>query len=237
MFQFLLFSFILISTSVGAQSSFIFETGAVWQYRNDVRITPDDGDTLEFDKFEDSPTIHHRIEYHYNLSKKHGLRFIYAPYQVTVKGSLDKDIRFQDEVFNKDQTLKVKYKFNSYRLGYKYFYSDNFTLGASLKIRDAKISLEQSDKKESYDNIGFVPLFYASYKAQLNPLWYFYTDADFAAAAQGRAIDLTLKLRRSITKASDLGLGLRSLEGGADNDKVYTFSWLNYFILDYQYSF
>jgi len=34
-----------------------------------------------------------------------------------------------------------------------------------------------------------------------------------------------------------VGIGVRSLEGGAENDKVYTFSWLNYLIVDYKYSF
>ena len=122
-------------------------------------------------------------------------------------------------------------------MGYKYLFSENFNFGLTLKVRDAEISLEQGDKKESYDNIGLVPLFYFSYFKRLTDRWYIYTDVDFASAPQGRAIDLALKLRRSMTRRSDVGIGIRSLEGGAENDKIYTFSWLNYLIVDYKYSF
>jgi hypothetical protein len=215
----------------------MLETGAVWQYRNDVRIDPKTGDTLEFDEFQDSPSLHYRLEYHLNLNRKHALRLIYAPYKVQVEGKVSKDIRFKEETFSKNKNIKVNYKFNSYRLGYKYLFSKSFNFGLTLKIRDAEISLEQDDKKESYDNIGLVPLFYFSYFKHLTDRCYIYTDIDFAAAPQGRAIDLAVKLRRSLTRRSDVGIGVRSLEGGAENDKVYTFSWLNYLIVDYKYSF
>ena len=46
----------LLSLSSFAQSSLMLETGAAWQNRNDVRIDPAKGDTLEFDEFQDSPS-------------------------------------------------------------------------------------------------------------------------------------------------------------------------------------
>ena len=55
---------------------------------------------------------------------------------------------------------------------------------------------------------------------------------DAAAAKQGRAIDGSLKMIRKIGKKSSLRIGLRSLEGGADNNKVYTFSWFNYAVFE-----
>lgn len=53
-------------------------------------------------------------------------------------------------------------------------------------------------------------------------------DGDALAAPQGRAEDVFAGI---IFKASDkinLKAGYRILEGGADNDEVYNFTWLNY---------
>ena len=62
--------------------------------------------------------------------------------------------------------------------------------------------------------------------------WLFHFNMDAAAAPQGRAFDLAFKARKELSKNYQLGVGVRTLEGGADNDKVYTFSWFNYAVLD-----
>ena len=56
---------------------------------------------------------------------------------------------------------------------------------------------------------------------------------DAAFASQGRAIDIALKFRHNFSPDYNIGFGARSLEGGADNDKVYTFSWFNYAVIDF----
>ena len=54
---------------------------------------------------------------------------------------------------------------------------------------------------------------------------------------QGRAIDLGLKVQYDITRQWYVGGGLRALEGGADNDEIYNFSWFNYAVLNAGYRF
>ena len=48
------------------------------------------------------------------------------------------------------------------------------------------------------------------------------------AAPQGRAEDVLLVVTWSLRPGVGLHLGYRMLEGGADNDEVYNFSWLHY---------
>lgn len=232
--------FILAVSNLGHASDFklLFETGAVWQHRNDVKIPPGTGNLVEFDEFNQGPFFHYRAEAYYNMNKKHIIRAVYAPFEVKVTGRLPNDVNFNGKSYDTSSDLTVRYKFNSYRLSYIYQlhnYGDTqINIGATLKVRDAKITFQQLSTISTYDNIGFVPLLYGSILHDITDNWYLFSDVDFAVAPQGRAIDLNIKLRRHITKASSFGIGLRSLEGGADNNKVYTFSWFNYLLLDYQ---
>jgi hypothetical protein len=53
-------------------------------------------------------------------------------------------------------------------------------------------------------------------------------DGDALAAPQGRAEDVALAIWADLSKSLRLRAGYRLLEGGADNDKVYTFALVNY---------
>jgi hypothetical protein len=219
----------------------ILEAGAVWQERNDVKIEPDTGTYFEFNDFDRGPFFHYRLEAKKQLSEKHALRLVYAPFNLEVKDTPKKAITFEDTTFNTTEKLTVKYMFNSYRLSYAYkLYSGTdswFDIGLSAKVRDAEISLKQGSNKESYDNVGFVPLFYIAYMTKFSDKWSLFSDFDFAYASQGQAFDFAIKFRRSISESQKLGIGYRTLEGGADNDKVLSWSWFNYALLDYTVSY
>ena len=53
-------------------------------------------------------------------------------------------------------------------------------------------------------------------------------EADALAAPQGRAEDVSLKGVFRVSDRVDVDLGYRLLEGGADNDSVYTFAFFHY---------
>ena len=57
-------------------------------------------------------------------------------------------------------------------------------------------------------------------------------DFEGFAGGPGRALDLALKMRYDLTDQWSIGGGYRMLEGGADTDDVYNFSWFNY-IMDF----
>ena len=217
------------------------EAGAVWQHRNDVRIPSSSGTAFGFDEFDPGPFLHYRAEVFYSISDKHSIRGVYAPFRISVDGQASKDIDFAGESFSSTSPLTVNYQFDSYRVSYIYHLwtaeSSSFDIGVTGKIRNAKIELVQGSTKSPYDNLGFVPLFYFRYQHEFSDEWSFDSDLDFAAAPQGRAADLSLLLVKKIDEQKSFGLGYRTLEGGADNDKVFTFSWFNYAIAQFRMHF
>ncbi|MBS3742618.1 MAG: hypothetical protein KGY74_10900 [Candidatus Cloacimonetes bacterium] len=218
------------------------ESGAIFTGYNDVRIPGDEGTlfSLKEDLTTDvEPYFRSRLHYHFN--PKHHLILLYAPLEVTATGKVDKDIDFQGEVFPANTDLKSIYKFNSYRITYRYDFvrktNLTFGLGFTAKIRDAIISLENDTIKAEKENVGFVPIinFKSNWKMK-EKLWLI-LEGDALAAPQGRAEDVALKLNYQLNKKLGLNIGYRLLEGGADNDEVYTFSLFHYAALGLSYQF
>lgn len=220
---------------------FFIESGGLWQNRNDTQIPPDSGTRLPIDQFNEGPFFHYRLEGYYRMSQHHALRVVYAPLRIQVGGPIENNVSFNGQNFSSTEDLNLEYQFNSYRLSYLYgfrgFEDDQLNLGFTGKIRDAKTRLSQGGVSTTYDNVGFVPLIYFEYQKAFGKNWFLNLTVDAAIAAQGRAIDGALKLRRLISERSSLGLGFRSLEGGAENQKVFTFSWFNYAVLELKTSF
>ena len=152
-----------------------------------------------------------------------------------------KDINFKGEVFSKSTETEVFYKFNSYRLSYRYLWIDRPSLrtylGFTGKIRDAEIKLTQSNTSKSNPNIGFVPLFYL--RVDWLPIdWLtFVFEMDALGASQGRAIEGALKGRVSLNQALGLSFGHRVLEGGAENKRVYAWSLISFTFLSLDWAF
>ncbi len=53
----------------------------------------------------------------------------------------------------------------------------------------------------------------------------------------GRAVDVALTVSHEFDSGWYAAAGYRTLEGGADNDEVYTFAWLHYAQIDLGYRF
>jgi len=244
--KFYLFLIVIIiisfSMQLYAKLELDIESGAILTGYNDVGIPGDDGtkfslkDDLETDV---EPFFRARINYHFNA--KHHISLLYAPLTVEAKGKVDEDIFYQGITFPANTELTSIYTFNSYRITYRYDFvrkSDlTFGMGFTAKIRDAVISLESDELKADKDNVGFVPII----NFRLD--WRFYEpvslifEGDALAAPQGRAEDVALSLNYKINEKMGLRFGYRLLEGGADNDEVYTFSLFHYLALGLSYKF
>ena len=232
---------LVVFTLPGFGSELMIETGAVWQTRNDVKISPESGSFVELDDYDEGPFFHYRVEFKNWVNQRHGYRVVYAPFSVSFDGQPNETIVFNEGFFLPGQTANFNYTFNSYRATYIYNLwgddNDFFHIGFTGKIRQAEIRLKQGGNSKSYDNVGFVPLLYLAGQKQLGEQWSLFSDFDLAASPQGQAFDFNLKLRRQLGKSSQLGFGIRTLEGGADNDKVFTWSWFNYLLVDYVHRF
>lgn len=217
------------------------EFGPVWQARNKAQIPNDErADRFALTDIAGSgpwPSV--RINANWNFAGPHGLRAVLAPLSYDERGTVDRDVRFQGETFAADERLKAEYRFNSWRLGYRYRYHDGdrwrLWVGATAKLRDAKIELTQGAVSARDDDLGFVPLLHLSGEYRLGDRWSFQFDFDGLAGGPGRAIDLGLKVSYRLNDRWRVSAGYRGLEGGVDSDDVYSFAWFNTALVAVEY--
>jgi hypothetical protein len=219
--------------SVSGQASFDLETGAVSTGYNNVRIPGDQGTLFSLkDDLISKTEIFFRLRANYTIKSRHTLSLLYAPLETVSKGNVPYDILFEGVTFQANTDLTGTYKFNSYRLTYRYEIvlkpKFEFGLGFTAKIRDAKIALASSSLESEKTNVGFVPII------NFRMLWKPYEkfgillEGDALAAPQGRAEDLLIAATYRVSDRLGLKAGYRILEGGADNDEVYNFALFNY---------
>lgn len=208
------------------------EAGPVWQTKNDARVPGTTGTDVDFlDLIGNGPFPYGRITFDWRISRKHGLRALVAPLEISGTGVLPQTTSFNNVVFDPGVPTKATYRFNSYRLTYRYFLVDRskwtVTVGVTVKIRDALTRLEQAGKCSTKSDLGVVPLLHADAAWRFAPRWTLYGNFDGWAVSQGRAFDLALKLYYDLSDRWSVGLGYRTIEGGADVDSVYTFAWFH----------
>ena len=247
MYKFILFLFILIASFIQPVSAYTpsglveFESGPVWQSRNDVRI-PNTSIATRFslsDLIGKGPWLAGRMYVTVNLIPKHDLRLLVAPLDVNGKSTLGKNVSFSGKTFAPGP-INIRYKFNSYRLTYRYlYYAQRWKLwiGFTVKIRDAVIKLSQGNDSAKKTDLGFVPLLHLSGEYSFNSRTGFLFDLDALAGGPGRAEDLALKLYYEPTIRWRITAGYRTVEGGADVEEVYTFAWLHYAVMSLSYRF
>ena len=231
-----------LTASLNAQVILDFETGLVSTGYNDVRIPGNQGTLISFkDDLTPSSGIFYRIRFNYTFSSAHTLSLLFAPLTVKSEGRINKDVNFAGSVFPANEDLSGSYKFNSYRLTYRYDFVQNpnleFGLGFTAKIRDARIALSSPEISAEKSNVGFVPiinfrLFWHSYE-KLG----FLLEGDALAAKQGRAIDVLFAASYKLSNQLGIKAGYRILEGGADNDEVYNFALFHYLSFTFSYTF
>jgi hypothetical protein len=218
------------------------EAGPVWQTRNDVQIPSDTGTRFSLIDIQGKgPFAYPRVYLDWQIRGRHGLRLLYAPLSIKGTGSLSVPVRFEDSEFLPGAPVEAGYQFNSYRLTYRYRFHKGpkwqWSIGATAKVRDARIDLRQGGVYAVNDNVGVVPLAHLDAECRLAERWHFVFDLDGLAAPQGRAFDAAVKLRYDLTENWSLAAGYRTLEGGADTDTVYTFAWLHYAAFSIAYRF
>lgn len=212
---------------------FEIEAGPAWQTRNDVRIPGNTGTKFSLRDLQGSgPAAVARITIDVLFRPKHELRLLAAPLSVTGTGRLSAPTSFAGASFAPGEDVAGRYEFNSYRMTYRYRIYEGarwtWKLGATGKIRDAKIELRQGKVTAVDDNVGFVPLLHLDGEHRFNPKWRMNLNMDGLAARQGRAFDISLKIKNDLSKHVTLSFGYRALEGGADVEDVYAFAWIHY---------
>jgi hypothetical protein len=219
------------------------EAGAAFSGYNDARI-PGDGEATKFSLSEDlksDPAFASRFNFHYWLNEQHRLSFLIAPLKITPEGRFDSDVLFQGETFAAGEDISAVYRFDSYRLQYRYYFRNQDLLikgiGASLKLRDAEISLESAELRAKKTNTGFVPLLNLELAYDFSPEFSLIVDAEGLWSPYGRAADVLTSINYVLDDRFTIFAGYRLLEGGSDGDEVYTFALINYAVLGLRIDF
>lgn len=219
------------------------EAGAVWQTSNDVQIPNNElGTRFSLEELVgDGPWAAGRLYLTWNIKRRHGLRLLLAPLSYTETGTFDEPVDFAGASYEPGQPTEATYKFNSWRLSYRYRFKDGerwkLWVGFTAKVRDAKIELRQGETSSFDDDLGFVPLIHFAADHRFSDRWHFIADLDALGGGPGRAIDLALKLGYDFSRRWALTFGYRTVEGGADVDEVYNFAWFNYAVVSGVYKF
>jgi len=182
-----------------------------------------------------------RVYFTWNISPRNGVRLLLAPLSYTETGISDEPVDFAGASYLPEIPTEATYKFNSWRLTYRYKLKDGdrwkLWIGGSLKVRDAKIGLRQGETASNDTDLGIVPLVYFAADYRITQRWHVMFDFDGLAGGPGRAIDLSLKVGYDFNDHWALTAGYRLLEGGVDIDEVYNFAWFNSAVVSGVYRF
>lgn len=201
------------------------EVGPAWQTRNDFAVPGDTGTLIRLG--DDGPDLAGRVTVVWDVGSRWSLRFLAAPLSTSSSYTPDGEVTFDDQIFPAGDRMVVDYTFNSYRAGAFYRLAPHgpwsFRAGGTLKVRDAEIALHSAGREASKTDTGVVPLLYGGARLELSGSLALDLEVDAAAASQGRAVDAALRGELALSKATRAYLGVRVLDGGADNDEVHTF--------------
>lgn len=233
------------STWAQGVSGFVIdlEAGPVWQSRNDVQIPNSDTGTRFslVDLVGNGPWLAVRFYFTWNISNRHSLYVLLAPLSYTETGSFTSLVNFAGKSYVPGVAVDATYKFNSWRLGYRFDILDRerlkLSIGFTAKIRDAKIELTQGSTTSKDTDVGFVPLIHLGADWRFARKWHLLFDFEGLAGGPGRAFDIALKQYYEINDNWGVSAGYRTLEGGADVESVYNFAWLHYAVLSGSYRF
>ena len=235
-------SFYLLTMANAAYSisSLNLELGSAQNSYNQVKIDGENGTLFNLRPALNS-SDYYRVSFIHKFKSSNGVRFLYAPLKFSGEKKFSKDIYFNGEFFSSNQKTEAQYQFNSYRATYfrEIISQKNLLLrvGGTIKVRDAFIELKQSDRTKARKSTGIVPLVYAYSKYKFENNFLVTLDFDGLIAPQGRAFDVGLMLGYYFNPTFQIDVGYRMLEGGADNEKVYNFSQINYLFTAVQLNF
>jgi len=235
--------FALLSAEPSFGQWFIdLENGAALPGYNDVQIPRDTGTLFSLSEdLKAEAAYFFRIRLGVQWKNRHTISAFVAPFRLRAAGSVDREIDFFDETFSPGAALTGVYKFNSYRLTYRYDIVRKGRwwagIGLTAKIRDAAVKIEGEGKTSNKTNVGFVPLLNFRVLWQFHENWGLLLDGDAAAAKQGRAEDVALALQYRVNQRLSLRAGYRILEGGADVEEVYNFALVHFLGVGLTYTF
>jgi hypothetical protein len=223
------------AAGLAADDGFIdIEAGAAFTGYNDVRIPSESGTmvSLKTDTVSD-PAFALRVRIGYTFGERHTVFAFAAPLLVRGSGVVGREVNYFGAVFPAGARIESAYRFDSYRLSYRYLFIDSpsFSLAAGLtaKLRSADISLMSDSAYARRSDLGVVPLISFLAEYTFAPPLSLLIDGDALVTPFGRAEDVLAALQYRPSEKVAYRLGYRILEGGSEaGGSVYTFALFHY---------
>lgn len=228
--------------SVSAEYVLNLQGAVVFTEKNDVRIPGNSGTKFSLSDDLSADTAYTgRLEAGYIHKERDYFGIVVAPLSVASHGRVDRDISFAGTTFPAGTDLDATFRFDSYRVTWrrKFVSRDDLDawLGLTAKVRDAAITVEGGGQRAEKKNTGFVPFINFLIDWRFAKPWTFRVAGDALGSTQGRAEDVLFAVLYDVGAATKLFAGYRILEGGADNDEVYTFSLFQYAVAGVEVKF
>lgn len=230
------FFWLALCIPVQAQAFLEAEGGIAFTGYNDVRIPADSSDTISLKN--DTASLFapaFRLRAGYTFARRHTLMALYAP--LTVRGSTrsDRELRYRDIIVPAGSKVDSIYRFDSWRLTWRYTLMDTgrFKVGLGLtgKVRSADITVMGPDGYASRNDLGVVPLINFRAQVRLAQSFGLVLDGDALWSPYGRAEDVLAAVQYFSPGGTEFRLGYRILEGGSDGGgNVYTFALFHYIV-------
>ncbi len=224
---------VLIALPVAAEWLFDVESGLVVSGYNNVAIPRETGTEFSLsEELETDDDSFFRFRAGYVIGERHYIGALVAPLRLGAYGRLERDVMFNGTEFPRGTVVDAEYRFDSYRLTYRYTLVDRpkfeFGIGGTVKVRDAEISLSGGRLSSAKANTGPVPLVNFALAWHTTDRLSLMLTGDALAASQGRAEDVFAGIKYMIGPHLFLRGGYRILEGGADVEEVYNFAMIHY---------
>ena len=212
---------------------FDIENGAAISGYNDVAIPGNTGTRFSMtDDLTSDTEYFWRVRADFRFAPKHVVSALIAPLTIDSSGTFASPVDFAGSTFAAGVPVDGTWTFNSYRVTYRYepWRKDTWMLGfgVTAKVRDAVIRLESNGLSAEKTDLGVVPLINFKFERRLGGRATFLLEGDALAAPQGRAEDVFAGVVVDAGTRWSIKAGYRFLEGGADNDEVYTFAAVHY---------
>ena len=226
--------------AANAQTFVNLESGAFFTNINDIRYGSNGTLFSLKNDFQTPLSPFLRLRIGFLTVEKNHFSMLFAPLKIVETGTLANDILFDGNNFKANMPIEAVYMFNSYRFTYnrRIISKDNFNfgLGLSAKIRDAGVSLKNSELFKENFNVGFAPLINLIANWDISQKMGVNFFGEGIAASKGRAIDISLSGRYTFSESLQGNFGYRLLEGGANGTDRYNFIQLHFIFASLNYS-
>ena len=227
---------------------FIFEFGAVWMHKNEIKSSSPDGDTIDFDTYAGTadPTTSIRSGFEFYLDKKNEVFIQFSPYEMRVIGNLSRDTNFDGHTYlasTTDNTF-MAYRWNEYRTRWRYKLIDNkdflFKLGLGVSISDNEVELSEltgSQTTSTISSLVVLPIGHIHTGLKVGTQSELYAEIDAGAIANEYILDTTIQYKYKLSKHWDIAAGYRYQSMRIDSSGLYNHFSSDHVVMNLGYAF